>query len=187
MKNRKEQIITLAVEKIQEMGYRSFSYDDLSKELHVTKASIHYHFEKKEDLGLAVCSYLREGLEELINEINHSSIQVKDRPYAFILRRIEHISSTGICPITAFQADMNELTYDLQEAVTNVSQLEANSMVRLVGDAKKDGAIQGIKKEEIEDLSWLLLSTIKGGLQYQRAINETVLEKILSQVRLLLK
>lgn len=187
MKNRKEQIIKLAVEKIQEMGYMNFSYDDLSKELQVTKASIHYHFEKKEDLGLAVCSHLREGLEGLADELNHSTIQVKDRPYAFILRRMQHISSTGICPVTAFQADMNELTNDLQEEVKSLSQLEAFSMVELLRDAKNDGAIQGTTKEDLEDLSWLLLSTIKGGLQYKRAINETVLEKILGQVRLLLK
>jgi TetR/AcrR family transcriptional repressor of nem operon len=51
MESRKNQIISLAFKLIQEKGFVCMSYDDLSKPLGVTKASIHYHFEKKEDLG----------------------------------------------------------------------------------------------------------------------------------------
>ena len=68
MENRKSQIIELALRNIREKGYLSFSYDDLAKELGVTKASIHYHFMKKEDLGLAVCTKLKEGLEKILFE-----------------------------------------------------------------------------------------------------------------------
>jgi TetR/AcrR family transcriptional regulator, transcriptional repressor for nem operon len=45
--NRKKQIIDLAIKLVQQKGYVGFSYDDISKQLGVTKARIHYHFEKK--------------------------------------------------------------------------------------------------------------------------------------------
>jgi hypothetical protein len=47
MESRKNQIISLAFKLIQEKGFVAMSYDDLSKPLGVTKANIHYHFEKK--------------------------------------------------------------------------------------------------------------------------------------------
>lgn len=74
MTNRKSQIIELTLKNIQEKGYLSFNYDDLAKELGVTKASIHYHFEKKGDLGIAVCDRIQEGLEKIFSEIKQAPI-----------------------------------------------------------------------------------------------------------------
>ena len=84
MINRKSQIIELTIKNIQEKGYLSFSYDDLAKELGVTKASIHYHFEKKVDLGIAVCDRIQEDLEKTFSEIKQASIKATDKPLAFI-------------------------------------------------------------------------------------------------------
>lgn len=39
---------------IQSRGYSGFSYNDISTALGITKASIHYHFASKEQLGVAV-------------------------------------------------------------------------------------------------------------------------------------
>ena len=64
MENRKTQIIELALKLIQQKGYVAFSYDDISKQLNVTKASIHYHFEKKEDLGVAAAEWISQSLQK---------------------------------------------------------------------------------------------------------------------------
>ncbi|CAN7538950.1 TetR/AcrR family transcriptional regulator [Paenibacillus sp. LjRoot56] len=69
MESRKNQIISLAFKLIQEKGFVCMSYDDLSKPLGVTKASIHYHFEKKEDLGAAILERMMERLEQLLLRI----------------------------------------------------------------------------------------------------------------------
>ena len=49
-----EQILDLAEMLIQTRGYSAFSYQDISDALGITKASIHYHFSSKTDLGIAV-------------------------------------------------------------------------------------------------------------------------------------
>lgn len=49
-----EQILDLAEMLIQTRGYSAFSYQDISEALGITKASIHYHFASKTDLGIAV-------------------------------------------------------------------------------------------------------------------------------------
>ena len=49
-----EQILDLAEILIQTRGYSAFSYQDISDALGMTKASIHYHFASKTDLGIAV-------------------------------------------------------------------------------------------------------------------------------------
>jgi TetR/AcrR family transcriptional repressor of nem operon len=49
-----EQILDLAEKLIQTRGYSAFSYQDIADSLGIRKASIHYHFPSKADLGIAV-------------------------------------------------------------------------------------------------------------------------------------
>lgn len=49
-----EQILDLAETLIQTRSYSAFSYQDVSDALGLTKASIHYHFPSKAELGVAV-------------------------------------------------------------------------------------------------------------------------------------
>lgn len=49
-----EQILDLAEMLIQTRSYGAFSYQDISDALGIRKASIHYHFASKADLGAAV-------------------------------------------------------------------------------------------------------------------------------------
>jgi TetR/AcrR family transcriptional repressor of nem operon len=48
------QILDLAEKLIQTRGYSAFSYQDIADSLGIRKASIHYHFPSKADLGIAV-------------------------------------------------------------------------------------------------------------------------------------
>ncbi|MFL6897065.1 TetR/AcrR family transcriptional regulator [Enterobacter roggenkampii] len=50
---------------IQQNGYQGFSYADLADGLGIRKASIHYHFQTKTDLGLAYCEYKEASLLKL--------------------------------------------------------------------------------------------------------------------------
>jgi TetR/AcrR family transcriptional repressor of nem operon len=49
-----EQILDIAETLIQTRSYSAFSYQDISDALDIRKASIHYHFASKADLGAAV-------------------------------------------------------------------------------------------------------------------------------------
>ncbi len=49
-----EQILDLAETLVQTRGYSAFSYQDIADGLGIRKASIHYHFPSKTDLGIAV-------------------------------------------------------------------------------------------------------------------------------------
>lgn len=52
--DRREQILDAAQDIVQRGGYTGFGYRELSLAVGIRKASIHYHFPKKEDLVLAL-------------------------------------------------------------------------------------------------------------------------------------
>ena len=49
--NTAQRILDIAQRLVQTRGFNSFSYADIASELGVTKASLHYHFPSKGDLG----------------------------------------------------------------------------------------------------------------------------------------
>lgn len=51
-KNTKQKILDLATSLLREKGYHGWSYEDISQEVGIKKASIHYYFPKKSDLVL---------------------------------------------------------------------------------------------------------------------------------------
>src|SRR6202162_2849636 len=44
-------ILDVAERLLQTRGYNAFSYADIAQSLHITKASLHYHFPTKAELG----------------------------------------------------------------------------------------------------------------------------------------
>lgn len=181
MENRKSQIIELALRNIREKGYLSFSYDDLAKELGVTKASIHYHFMKKEDLGLAVCTKLKEGLEKSYLNIDQAQINSEDKPWEFISRRANQIGNNEVCPISSLQADYNFLPIAMQESVQQLSQMEIDYLKKLLDVLKEEGKLT----HDTGALAALLISSIKGALQYRRVVGEDLYSIVIDQLKLL--
>ena len=51
-KDTRGDIAKVALEMVQMRGFNAFSYQDVADRLGIRKASIHYHFASKEDLGL---------------------------------------------------------------------------------------------------------------------------------------
>jgi TetR/AcrR family transcriptional regulator, transcriptional repressor for nem operon len=64
-----EKILDLAEMLIQTRGCSAFSYQDIADALKIRKASIHYHFESKTDLVVAVIDRYSDRLEKALDQI----------------------------------------------------------------------------------------------------------------------
>ena len=54
-------ILDVAERLVQTRGYNGFSYADISAQLRIRNASVHYHFPTKTDLGKRLVSRYRQG------------------------------------------------------------------------------------------------------------------------------
>ncbi|REB06108.1 TetR/AcrR family transcriptional regulator [Sporosarcina sp. BI001-red] len=184
MENRKSQIIELTLRNISERGYLSFSYDDLAKELNVTKASIHYHFMKKEDLGLAVCTKIKDGLETTYNSVCQLDVTPEEKLWAFIFRRTEKIGNNEICPLSSLQADYNYIPDSMQEAVHGLSEMEIRYTQNLLEDIY--GERKGTAFQDTHAIAALMIASVKGALQYRRVLGSEFLLTVSTQLKKML-
>ena len=97
-----EQILDLAETLIQTRGYSAFSYQDIADALGIRKASIHYHFASKADLGIAVVNrYIDRfdaALVQVAGDEQQSSMTMLDQytqPYLAFARAPDRVCLCG--------------------------------------------------------------------------------------------
>ncbi len=141
-------------------GYAAFSYADLADVVGIRKASIHYHFPTKEDLGIAIVeeyvSRVQAEFERI--EINHSD--ALERLKAFFV--LFHSSTEGdLLPLCgALAAEMAVLPDGLQRLTRRFFEVQLSWLTRVMDEGVAAGEIsQGRGSRE---KSYLLLSILEG-------------------------
>ncbi|SDX97606.1 TetR/AcrR family transcriptional regulator [Paenibacillus sp. CF384] len=162
---RKEQLLQLAESLIRQKGYTAFSYDDLSKHLGISKASIHYHFVKKEDLGLAVLNQIYQRLVDFSALMRESVESVEEKFVQFCHLQSERLADNEICPISSLQADYELLPETMRQKMQELSQFELSLMQDLI---HPDGAESRDAESGFCPIALAMLSAIKGSIQYRR-------------------
>jgi TetR/AcrR family transcriptional repressor of nem operon len=180
MENKRTQIVKLAVNLIREKGYLALGYDEIAHQLGISRAAIHYHFEKKEDLGIAVTSLIMQDLNELDMFLKNSTLTVTEKINHFIVKQVEPFSDNEICAISSLQADVGSLPDQIRHKLQEVSQLELNVMIHILSEAHTDKA--SVNGEEVEELATTILSAIKGALQYSRVLDRDLYPKVVRQI-----
>jgi TetR/AcrR family transcriptional repressor of nem operon len=70
-------ILDIAERLVQTRGYNGFSYADISSELRIKNASVHYHFPSKTDLGKRLVSRHREKFMDALATLEGESRDVR--------------------------------------------------------------------------------------------------------------
>jgi TetR/AcrR family transcriptional repressor of nem operon len=114
-----EQILDLAEALIQTRGYSAFSYQDISDPLGIRKASIHYHFPSKTDLGIAVVDRyvgrFETALAAIAGETANSAMAMLDHYFAPYLEF--GATSDKVCLCGALAGEMMALPPELRARV----------------------------------------------------------------------
>jgi TetR/AcrR family transcriptional repressor of nem operon len=119
-----EQILDLAETLIQTRGYSAFSYQDISDALGIRKASIHYHFPSKTDLGIAVVdryvARFAAGLAAIAADTASSAMAMLDHYAAPYLEFAA--TSDKVCLCGALAGEMMALPPELRARVDGFFQ-----------------------------------------------------------------
>jgi TetR/AcrR family transcriptional repressor of nem operon len=112
-------ILDLAEALIQTRGYNAFSYQDIADELGVTKTSIHYHFESKTDLGIAVIERYTRNFGDALSEIAASETATSLSMFDHYTKPFLHFAETSdrVCLCGALAGEILALPEPLRRGV----------------------------------------------------------------------
>ena len=74
-----DRILDIAERLAQTRGFNGFSYADIAEELAVTKASLHYHFRSKADLGRALIVRYQVVFGRALEAIDREAPSARDK------------------------------------------------------------------------------------------------------------
>jgi len=161
------EIMQVARELVQSRGFNAFSYKDLSDRLGIRKASIHYHFPSKEDLGVA----LLEAFAERMHQWKMSPRILDASPAEkldYLFETYLEIASDGdkICATGIFSSEWNTLTERLREKLQELMTAQRSWLVGLIREGREAGVF--LEGTDPVDLARLIFAGIQGGIQLAR-------------------
>lgn len=168
MIDRKEQILDITAELLLSHSFSSFSYQDLSDRLGITKASIHYHFPTKEALGEAVAEWLRHQLMEQLEGVSQKSASPWARFDGFVAVIGDFMQSGNkICPPGILHAEHNVIP----EGMKRAAQALRRGLVDWLAEVLADGRDQGVMHfpGTPHDQAVCIQAALQGALQVARA------------------
>ncbi len=110
-------ILDVAEGLVQRRGFNGFSYADVAAELHVTKASIHYHFAGKADLGEALIARYGERFGAALRDVGERLDDEREKLAAYAELYAGVLADDRMCLCGMLAAEYETLPAAMQDAV----------------------------------------------------------------------
>jgi TetR/AcrR family transcriptional repressor of nem operon len=179
-----EKILDLAEMLIQTRGCSAFSYQDIADALKIRKASIHYHFESKTDLVIAVIDRytdrFEKALEQIAGDDTASSMAMLEHytePYtAFAGTR------DRVCLCGALAGEILALPPALRERVARFFRSHQRWLERIVARGAARGEFR--LSESAAKTARMIFGALQGALLVQRTTGDSAqLKDVISAVK----
>ncbi|NJK28356.1 MAG: TetR/AcrR family transcriptional regulator [Coleofasciculaceae cyanobacterium SM2_3_26] len=99
------QILDTAQQVVQLRGYNAFSYADISDRVGIRKASIHYYFPSKGDLGRDLIQHYRQSFQQRLAQVRRNSNVPREQLVQFVALYREGLLSDRLCLCGMLAAD----------------------------------------------------------------------------------
>ena len=183
----RERILHLAKDILLRRSFHSFSYQDLADGIGIRKASIHYHFPSKEDLGVALIERIGAAMKRFAVELSETHRPPEERLDAFF-RVMRGLLDEGnkICVFGVLGAEFNALPPRMQVAYAELLEAQQKWLARVLERGRDGGVFTFASTPEEEAL--IVSSTVQGALQMARASRQPqrydlVVESLVARLR----
>ena len=104
----KKEALEMAKNYLQTLGFNGFSFQTIADALGIRKASLHYYFASKEDLGIALLKDYEIAHKEWIEKIKDLSSKEKLEKFSRIFTKMGE-NDWLVCPTGVLSTDFNTL------------------------------------------------------------------------------
>lgn len=182
----RQQIVEYSAGMLRINGFEGFSYLDISRHLGISKASVHHHFPKKIDLGLALCNWTQDWLEQGLSHFDAKANSNWNKLERYVHAAMKHsLDEKKLCPISAFYSDLNKLPEPIKDRVKALDDYELDWVTQVI--------LNGIENNEFfanqnaRALASLFIFSCKGALYHARLHGKDLFHQTMQQFELLIK
>jgi len=165
-----ERVLDLAERLVQTRGFNGFSYADIAGELKLTKASLHYHFPAKAELGRSlIARYEKNFLEALvaIDKAVKKPVE-KLRRYAALYAGVLKHGRMCLCGMLA--AEYATLPKAMQKELRHFFDENERWLAGVLEQGRRAGELAFTGAPD--DMAAMLVSSLEGAMMLARSHGE---------------
>jgi len=134
-------ILDVAERLVQLRGFNGFSYADVASELKITKASLHYHFPGKADLGRSLIERYSSRFTEALDAIDQRERDAMAKLEAYAKIYADVLTERRMCLCGMLAAGYDTLPAPMQDAVIDFFDVNEVWLTRVLDRGVADGKL----------------------------------------------
>jgi TetR/AcrR family transcriptional repressor of nem operon len=164
-------ILDVAERLVQSRGFNGFSYADVAAELGVTKASLHYHFPGKAELGEALITRYAARFADALRQIDADGSDVAGKLAAYAALYADVLKDQRMCLCGMMAADYATLPPTMRSAVLRFFDDNEAWVERVLekGASERTVSYEGSAREEAQ----LIVSALEGAMLVARPYGDS--------------
>jgi TetR/AcrR family transcriptional repressor of nem operon len=136
-----QRILDIAEQLVQSRGYNGFSYADIAGELGITKASLHYHFASKAELGEALIERYSARFTEALERIDGTTSGAGAKLDAYASLYADVLRGERMCLCGMLAAEYQTLPDRMQGSVIRFFDHNLTWLAGVLADGQSDGEL----------------------------------------------
>lgn len=165
-----DKILDIAEQLAQTRGFNGFSYADIAKELLVTKASLHYHYPSKADLGRALIKRYRETFINALEVIDRQENQALKKLQKYIGLYENVMRKDRMCLCGMFAAEYTTLPPPMQEELRLFFDANEHWLIQVMEQGKNNEEFKF--KERPKERARVFLGALEGAMLVARSYGD---------------
>lgn len=163
----RDRILDVAERLVQTRGFNAFSYADVAEALHVTKASLHYHFPSKSDLGGQLIERYAAAFAQALTDIDKTSddAAVKIRRYVNLYRDVLRANRMCLCGMLA--AEFATLPRQMKDRLKQFFDVNEQWLVTVLENGRSTGSLSFAG--EANERAHCLVGSLEGAMMLARS------------------
>lgn len=140
--NTRSRILDVAERLVQMRGFNGFSYADVAAELSITKASLHYHFPSKAELGEALIARYAERFAHALAAIDANITLAPAKLDAYVNLYAEVLRRERMCLCGMLAAEYQTLPGPIRGAVVAFLDDNESWLALVLEHGRRDGSLR---------------------------------------------
>lgn len=163
-------ILDIAERLVQVRGFNAFSYGDVSSELEITNAALHYHFPGKAELGLALITRYSERFIASLRSIEEWDASPVGRLHAYTKLYQTVLEADRMCLCGMLAAEYQTLPEEMRRAVVEFFDANHVWLESLLEEGRADGTVHFVGSAR--DAAELVVGSLEGAMLVARSYGE---------------
>jgi TetR/AcrR family transcriptional repressor of nem operon len=165
-----QRILDVAVQLAQTRGFNGFSYADIAEKLVVTKASLHYHFPSKADLGRRLIERYRAAFGDALARIDRQAPDARERLRRYVGLYDTVLRDDRMCLCGMLAAEYATLPEPMQDELRRFFDENEVWLGRVLEEGRKAGELgfRGPAKQRAR----VILGALEGAMLVARTYRD---------------